>query len=207
MLYHKINSLYKRDQRGNMLFGQWSVPEFELLKDIQWVATEKIDGTNIRVEVKDDGTYEIGGRTERAQIQTNLLNTIRERFKDNPFSEVLTSGGTIFCEGCGDGIQKNGANYGDIQDIVVFDITIGDLCLERDAVENIAGRLGLPIVPIICEGTIEEIEELVLVGFPSSCPTSSRKFAAEGVVCRPAVELKDRRGRRIITKIKHKDYK
>lgn len=31
-------------------------------------------------------------------------------------------------------------------------------------------------------------------------------FIAEGIVARPAVELKTRNGHRIITKIKHKDF-
>jgi hypothetical protein len=32
-------------------------------------------------------------------------------------------------------------------------------------------------------------------------------FAAEGIVARPKIELKTRGGKRIITKIKHKDFK
>mgnify|MGYP001604261791 FL=1 len=47
--YHKINSLYKRDPRGKMLFGDYSCPEFEYLQNNEWSFQEKIDGTNIRV--------------------------------------------------------------------------------------------------------------------------------------------------------------
>jgi len=32
-----------------MLFGDYSLPEFELLKNIDWVMTEKVDGTNTRL--------------------------------------------------------------------------------------------------------------------------------------------------------------
>ena len=52
--YHKIQSLFLRDpatQHRTFLHGQWSMPEFEYLADLEWTFTEKVDGTNIRVGV------------------------------------------------------------------------------------------------------------------------------------------------------------
>lgn len=47
--YQKINTLYKRDMtkpKKPIILGEYSEPEFEVLKDLKWEATEKIDGTN-----------------------------------------------------------------------------------------------------------------------------------------------------------------
>lgn len=48
--YQKINTLYKRDMtkpKKPIILGEYSEPEFEVLKDLKWEATEKIDGTNM----------------------------------------------------------------------------------------------------------------------------------------------------------------
>ena len=40
--YPKIQSIYKRDDKTHkFLEGQYSLPEFEYLKDNKWAATEK----------------------------------------------------------------------------------------------------------------------------------------------------------------------
>lgn len=40
--YQKINAIYKREQKTNkLLIGDWSLPEFEYLKDCKWRAEEK----------------------------------------------------------------------------------------------------------------------------------------------------------------------
>ena len=46
--YHKINSVFKRDERGNFI-EEYADDVFEYLKDNVWVFTEKVDGTNIVV--------------------------------------------------------------------------------------------------------------------------------------------------------------
>ena len=49
--YHKILSLFKRNMGGDNKFiiGEWTTPELKYLKDNDWVWTEKVDGTNIRI--------------------------------------------------------------------------------------------------------------------------------------------------------------
>jgi len=45
--YHKIHTVYKRDSETKfktLLEGQYSLPEFEYLKNNLWVCTEKVDG-------------------------------------------------------------------------------------------------------------------------------------------------------------------
>lgn len=49
MEYHKINSIYKRDEKTKEFTNEFSLPEFEYLKHNLWEFTEKIDGTNVRI--------------------------------------------------------------------------------------------------------------------------------------------------------------
>ena len=48
--YHKIQTVFKRDPETKfktLLMGEYSLPEFEYLKNNEWVFTEKIDGTKV----------------------------------------------------------------------------------------------------------------------------------------------------------------
>src|SRR6056297_1994451 len=81
--YHKIQSVYKRDPETKyqtLLDGQYSLPEFELLKDIKWVFTEKVDGTNIRV-IWDGEKINFKGKTDNAQMHDYMLDTLNNTFK------------------------------------------------------------------------------------------------------------------------------
>jgi hypothetical protein len=210
--YHKINTMFKRDMEGNkkIVEGQWVIPELEYLKDNRWVFTEKIDGTNIRVHW-DGENINYGGRTDGAQVPSHIINRLNELFYSTParmrLKEVFPEGGVLFYgEGCGPKIQS-GSKYGSEHNFVLFDIEVktdeGFLYLERPNVEDVARRLQLDIVPVVGEGTLDEGIQMVKDGFKSTFGD----FTAEGLVVRPAVELRDRRGNRIITKIKHKDFR
>ena len=49
--YPKIESLYDRDETTHRFkIGEFRCPEFEYLYENMWSATEKVDGTNIRVD-------------------------------------------------------------------------------------------------------------------------------------------------------------
>ena len=67
--------------------------------------------------------------------------------------------------------------------------------------EDIAKKLNLRIVKIIGSGTLQDAIDLTRKGFHSEFGN----FIAEGIVLRPKVQLFNRKGERIITKIKHKD--
>jgi len=203
--YHKIQSIYKRDNKGKFIVGQWSCPEFEFLAKNEWVFTEKVDGTNIRI-MWDGQNLTFGGKTDNAQIPAflvtrlnNLFMTIEQRQK---FAENFKDGVCFYGEGYGAKIQGCGGNYKSTQDFVLFDVKVGTWWLERESVEDIAKTFGIEVVPIIGSGTIADAENMCKEGFESRWG----KFIAEGIVLRPKVELKTRRGDRIITKIKYKDF-
>jgi len=209
--YHKIHSIYKRDSNTKFktfLTGQYSIPEFEYLKDNEWVWTEKVDGTNIRViyngndnEITPQMEVTFKGKTDKAELPKHLLEKLKILFPQSKFLGKTSM--TLYGEGYGYKIQKGDKYIGNQQvDFVLFDIKVGNWWLKREDVEKIAKELNIAIVPIIGKGTLQEAIEYTKKGFKSQWGD----FIAEGLVLRPAVELKARNGERIITKIKYKDF-
>lgn len=205
--YHKIQTVFKRDMNNKgktLLEGEWSLPEFEYLANNTWVFTEKVDGTNIRAMVKD-GKAVFAGKTDAAQIPPQLISRLTDIFI--PLSDYLLNtldeDVCLYGEGYGNKIQKGGGNYSSVQDFVLFDIKIGDWWLKRKDVEDIAEQLGIDVVPIIGEGTLYDAVEMARKGIKSTWGD----FQAEGIVARPKVEMQDRGGNRIITKVKCRDFK
>lgn len=204
--YHKIQTVFKRDPATNMktlLENDYSLPEFEYLAGNQWVFTEKVDGTNIRV-MFDGVQITFGGKTDKALIPAALAKRLNEHFLPQLelFKELFADGVCLYGEGYGAKIQKVGINYRPDQDFVLFDAKVEDWWLQRRDVEDIAQKLNLDIVPIIGQGTLAEMVEKTKTGFSSIWGD----FRAEGIVARPSTELKTRGGQRIITKIKCKDF-
>ena len=203
--YHKIQTVYKRDPETKyktLLEGEWSMPEFGYLADNRWVFTEKVDGTNIRV-MWNGIDRKFGGRTERSQFPGGLLDVLDTMFPVGLLERQFGADpACLYGEGYGAGIQKGGGNYRPDKSFVLFDVRVGDWWLQRDDVVDIGGSLGVETVPILVGGTLADLVGLVSDGFESQWGG----FQAEGVVARPVVELQDRAGRRIITKLKCKDF-
>jgi len=203
--YTKIQTVFKRDERKKIVEGSYTLPEFEYLKDNVWVFTEKVDGTNIRVMWQAaNRSLKFGGKTNQAQIPVTLLYKLQELFTESSLAEVFPETDVcIYGEGCGAKVQRNGENYvRDGVDFVLFDIKIGEWWLQPEDVVDVANKLRIRVVPIIGEGTLGEAIAKVRQGFNSQWG----EFVAEGIVARPKVELKTRKGERIITKIKHRDF-
>lgn len=204
--YHKIQTVYLRDPATNhktLLEGQFAMPEFEYLALNPWTWTEKVDGTNIRV-IRDGDTVTFGGKTDRAQIPAKLVARLQERFPDaGAFADVFGDAPVcLYGEGYGAGIQKGGV-YRPDQDFVLFDVTVGEWWLQRPDVEDVADKMGLDVVPVIGTGTLPEMVEVARAGFASAWNAAP----SEGIVARPATELRTRSGHRLITKVKHKDFR
>lgn len=210
--YHKIQTVYKRNPKNmrELYEGDYSEPEFEYLKDNLWVFDEKVDGTNIRV-MWDGENVVFGGKSDNAQMPTFLLYKLQELFegtaKKQIFNTVFTNEeeGLQVClygEGYGAKIQSGGKYIPNGVDFVLFDVNINGVWMERGFVEHTAKEFGIKVTPIVGEGTLMEGIEIVRKGFPSTWGD----FLAEGLVLRPKTQLLDRRGHRVITKVKHRDF-
>ncbi len=235
--YPKIDTLFKRNKKNVIIPTEFSKPEFETLKDLQWECTEKIDGTNMRVIIEPIYEYDHGnndkltpvhfdsfkitikGRSDASCIPTPLLNRMHELFTPEKiygeFAEhyILNDGNfepnqstiVLYGEGYGNGIQKGGNYIHNNVDFILFDIKVGDIWLTRDSCDQIAKRLNINIVPFVGNLTFNQAISKVKEGFISAI-SENRKYIAEGLVLKAPYGLRDRMGRRLITKIKYKDF-
>ena len=215
--YHKINSIFKRDMEGNkkLVEGIYSIPEFEYLKDNVWRFDEKLDGTNVRINIYTNPniqSIEFKGRTDKAQMPPILLERLQELFPSNKVFSIFEIGEekpdvTLYGAGISHKIQSGGKYFkeGKGVDFVLFDIRIGRWWLKREDIETLAEKLGIRIAPIVGYGTLKEGVDLIKSKSLNS-QLGNKDFLAEGIVVRPEIELRARSGQRIITKIKHKDF-
>lgn len=204
--YQKIPNLFKFDEAHRVLEGL-NEP-FNTLKDIQWVGVEKVDGTNIRIHW-DGYQVEIAGRTERAEIPEQLKTFLEAKFKTKETEYVFEQmfGDTevyIFGEGYGNRIN-GGTTYLPNYEVgfIVFDVNIGGWDLKREDINDVATKLGLPYVPTVFEGTIEEAIEF-MKGHPVSALSGLHEM--EGIVLTPkGLQMYDNKRNMIKAKCKYKD--
>lgn len=205
--YNKIETVYERDINGTkkLIEGKYRNEAVEYLANNKWAFTEKIDGTNIRIHW-DGHRITFGGRTERSQIPSHLVNALSEMFLNNETEELFEQKFgdrevILFGEGYGAKIQNGGAYRSDVG-FILFDVMIGDNYLSRESVEDIAECFALEVVPIVMYGTIQEAVDYVKEKPNSKIGTAPM----EGLVGRPIVEMRDRCGNRLIVKIKVCDF-
>lgn len=235
--YPHIDTCFKRSQEkgpnhNKIIYGDWTRPEFEALKDLKWEATEKIDGTNMSYQILcQNGNIDISiaGKTPAANIPGHLLKAMQEKLTPDAVKKVfgkqvpvegkfedeweieLPWKIEIFGEGYGVKIQKGGNYLKDRADFILFDVKITavengkPIWLTRESCENIAEKLGLKIVPLIGYFTLDEAIEYVRKGFKSVI-AENPDYDAEGLVLRAPCGLLTRMGERLITKIKHCDF-
>ena len=217
--YQKIQTLFKRDERNIIIPDQFTYPEFEILKDLKWECTEKIDGTNIRIELESSGNPEDGiimsfkGRTDKAVIPEHLLAKLnwifdRERLMEvlNITDETQDCNITLYGEGYGAKIQKGGNYISNDVNFILFDVKIGKWWLDRESIKDIANKLGISAVPLMGYMTIPEAIEYVKKGFKSTI-AENKDYDAEGLVLKTPCGLLKRDGERLITKIKTVDFR
>lgn len=207
--YGKIETLYERDEATfKVRVGELKNRTYSLLKTWHW--TEKVDGTNIRC-IWRDGKLTFGGKTDNAQIHADLIKWLYENVTAEklravfPDEDGVPADVVIYGEGYGAGIQKGG-DYSPIKKLIVFDVLVGGKWwLSYENVCDVAQKLELEVVPSFGEMTLEEATELVRQGFKSKCAINVAKNA-EGLVGRPLETLFDKKGHRLITKLKTKDF-
>lgn len=208
MLYHKINSIFKRDPVTNkFIFGEYAVPEHEFLKDNLWEFVEKVDGTNMRI-VFDGESVVIGGRSNNANLNANLVKKINAHYTVERLKELFPDAHDVnplyLCgEGYGAGIQKGSYYIPNDVDFILFDVWFGNMWLERKNVIDIANKLGIKYVQTY---QVDTLDNYLKTYAEKPVPSFLYNGPAEGVVAKPVVELRTRRGDRVITKIKTVDF-
>lgn len=201
--YHKIETLYVRDEKTFKVDpSQLKNRTYSLIKI--WQFTEKVDGTNIRCIWKD-GKLTFGGKTDNAQIHADLIRWLYENVSAAKMAEIFPdTEAVVYGEGYGAGIQKGGG-YSATKKLIVFDVLVGGKWwLSWENTCDVAGKLGLDVVPLIGEMSLEEATEMVKAGFYSRLGDGAMR--AEGLVGRTAEPLFDKKGARLIVKLKTKDF-
>ena len=212
-------------------------PEFEFLRGCKFECTEKIDGTNMSVHIIPVGYGDLGdgkfrvnydveyhGKTEKADTPKHLQAKMEELF---PVEKVLAAFNkndviyenyedvvkelkhgkvVVFGEGYGMKIQKGGNYISNDCGFILFDVTVDGMFLLRESLEDIAQKLEVPIVPLIGYMTVDEAIEYVRKGFKSTI-AENKDYDAEGLVLKTPMGLLNRKGERIITKIKTCDFR
>jgi hypothetical protein len=208
--YHKIETLFERDITGSkkLIPWKWRNDTVAYLADFNWMWTEKVDGTNIRIHW-DGHQITFGGRTERANIPADLMNYLNRTFLNEETEQLFEQKFgekevTLYGEGYGPKIQKGGGLYRDDVSFILFDVLCSGWWLRRDDVEDIAEAFGIDVVPVVEIGPLGAAIDYIRTN-PASMLSDKAKM--EGLVCRPVVELHDRSGKRLIVKIKYNDFK
>ena len=215
--YHKIQSIFYRDPENNFktfIEGKFSDPAYDILQNVPWDFSEKVDGTNIRVGWSG-GAVKFGGRTDRAELPGQLRIHLEKTFTEELMSGTFQGEGsiTLIGEGFGGKIQKMSKTYGDEQRFILFDVFVEPcenhplgIWLERENVADIAATLNIPVVPVFFTAPLMQ-GYLKLKEFPDyNSLISEAGLPSEGFVARPQVELRNRFGSRVITKIKGRDF-
>ena len=189
--YNKINTLYKRGDKNQIIEGDFSMNEFAYLKNCLWETQEKIDGTNMSYHVFFDTelgaikSTEIHGKTENAKIPEGLLIEMKKIFDPlvsyghltEKFKQVKTlDDGTVvtswpykvvfYGEGYGAKIQ-GGGRYSPTEKFTVFDISVQgledapEIYLLRDSVVDICNKLHIDFVHSYGQMTINDAEKII----------------------------------------------
>lgn len=203
--YPKIDTLFER--RDDFTVDPGRLKKSVLGTISEWDVTEKIDGTNVRVMLSEDGEVSFGGRSDNAQMPADFMVRLMQMFPRQKMIDALWLEGkptraVLYGEGYGAGIQKGGTYRAD-KSFILFDVLCdGKWWLDREDVGDVSAKLGIETVPYLGRMTLAQITESVHDPFPSRIGTAM----AEGVVARPIETLFDKRGERIIIKLKTRDF-
>lgn len=225
--YPKIETLFNRNPEDmkHVIVGQLRDPAFGLVD--KWLVTEKIDGTNVRI-IYENGEVRIGGKTDNASMPLFLLDVLNAAFTAERFDEIWPTADApgdlgdivpprvvLYGEGYGPRIQKGGGNYRSDPAFRLFDVRVwGDdsrgggkwWWLDWPNVEDVANKLGIATVPVLAENaTLDYAAEFVNTRSVVASLESASIIDHEGIVCRTVPLLFNRRGHRVMWKLKGRD--
>lgn len=209
--YQKISTLYKFDGVTKKYTNEISSPEVDYLKDLPWLAAEKLDGSNIRVEY-DGHRVSWSGRTDNSNLPKEIEELLQKTFGD---SEVIFEQNfgdkqvMLFMECYGGKIQ--GGVYGGSERLIGFDVMINGMYLDKRCIASIFEYFNVETVEFFEVESLTKLIDIVKNNIKSGVKDMSdhaaedRPTEKEGYVCVPAVRLLNAKGERIIVKVKYRD--
>lgn len=206
--FYKIQGPFKRTTEGpdknKIRWGMWSDSSFATLQHATWRWTEKLDGMNIRIHWSGH-RVSVAGRTDRAQIASDLLAYIHENFTEELFEQAFQGNPvTLYGEGVGPGIQKGGGLYATAKKFVLFEVRQGNVWRTRETIESVADSFGCEVATVTKIGTVWDAIEIVKAGH--KVDYGQGEFFSEGLVGVPVDGFLNYNGSRIALKIKHCDF-
>lgn len=207
--YPKIDTLYNRNEFFKVRTDSLRREEFGLIN--RWVIETKLDGMNMSIAIayfEDEYRFFLRGRTDKSQIPAEMRQWFNGWQYKNEGSAIHWMkqhdlfNAEIFFEGVGSKIN-GGGEYG-IHHGIVFDVKVNtESWLDPYQVSDVAHALNLERAFMLPGNTdIHSLTELVRNGVGDR----HRHTMAEGVVAKPPVPLYDRRGKRVMFKLKTKDF-
>lgn len=219
--YPSIETLFVRNPLSHALdFSQVRIDAATVINS--WVATEKVDGMNIRVIFKMDTTVangalslEVRGRTDAAVLPAGVREAVERSFRDlaaieSLWLKELKSGKTVtfYGEAFGEKIQGNPLKLAGKR-FRVFDILVGDRTWLSDAevqsFQEMIGYTAVPLLGLINRLPRTETEVDAITGGGAS-RIATERVRPEGIVCRPLIPLFDTWGNRIIWKLTYREF-
>lgn len=211
--YHKIETLFERDERFKVRPDALKSEAYGLVSN--WLWTEKVDGTNMRlIWSHANRSIQVAGKTDAASLHPHLIRACTLTASETVFASVFPERDVVvYGEGYGAGIQKGGGQYAPDKRFIAFDVFVADAAhllggwwLSPSGASDACGKLGLPFVPAVGggNGSLSWAVEAVRAGIPSI--VAEGRCQMEGLVGRPPTTMYDSRGKRIICKIKTRDF-
>lgn len=206
--YSKIQAPFRRAEGSKTITVGDYVDEYVgMLRNITWIGTEKIDGTNCNIVYDGNDVYYLG-HTEKSTWNPEVEDWLNKKFVHNDsfiqMCEQQFGEKTVYFNGeiIGPKVQGNLYNLDDYE-FILFDVKINNVYVNFGAVIDIAVLFGLKFAKLRVSGNLDKCVEFIKERNQFSFIYDKREI--EGVVIRPEVELLKRNGERIIYKLKVKD--
>jgi len=198
--YVKIYNIFNRDETGSLEIkdGYYMLDTVQMLKDIHWCWTEKVDGTNVRI-YWNGHSLSFGAKYDTDEISSDVKDYLTTLFINNEFDEMFEQ---KFGRSC---VTLFGVCYKtDINDIkfVLHDVYKDDIWLSQVEIDYIAHCFNIDSVPVVSIGVLKRA-----IDFVKTKPMSKiGDFPMSGLICKPCIDLFDRLGNRIMVKIRVRDF-
>ena len=205
--YQKIETLFKFDGEKKLYTNEFYNPIVEYLKDLPWIASEKFDGTNIRVHY-DGHRVEWSGRTDKAVLPKEIEELLKSAFGESEvmFEQIFSDKDVILFMECYGG-KVQGGIYGGKERLIGFDIMVNGIYLDKTAIKEIFDKFGVETVNFFIVENLDEAISIVKKESLASHNDGTTQTIMEGLVCVPLKRLYDAQGKRIAVKIKSRDLR